>query len=78
MNEEKVRKILQLLEEYYEKESPYFVTSGELRAKTGLTVEEMRPFAEALSENGYGQVITSFSNGFTIRLNDRGHKAFVK
>jgi len=78
MNEDKLSEMLRILEEQYEKDPPCFVTSSNLRAKLGLSVEEMRPYAEAIYEEGYGQTLKGFSDTFIVRLNERGHKAFIK
>jgi len=78
MNENKMEKFLQILVEQYESEPLYNVTSSSLRSRLGLPVEDIRPYAEALEEEGLAHKVEGFAPTFTIGLNERGHRTFIK
>lgn len=46
-------KILNALNEHYERDSLYFVPSSELRSKLNISVEDLRPYIENLEINRY-------------------------
>lgn len=53
MDQDAYLKILNILKEHFDKDSLFFVPSGELRSKLGMSIEEMRPLVENLELNRY-------------------------
>ncbi len=77
MNHDQVYEgMLSILSEWYEKNSPYFVPSSELRAKLNTAVEDLRPYAEELEQQGYVRKLEGLSPNFIVKFTKQGHRAY--
>jgi hypothetical protein len=68
MAEDIYMKILEILKEHYDKDPPYFVPSSELRSRLGMSVDELRPYAENLEMNGYVYKEEGFAPTFLLKI----------
>ena len=71
-------RILELVEEYNDKNPGYFYPSSVLRAKLGMSLEDLRPYAEELEMNGYIKKNEGFSPTFQIAIKDKGKSALLE
>jgi len=71
-------RILELVSEYNKRNPGYFYPSSILRAKMGMSLEEIRPFAEELEMNGYIRKNEGFSPTFQISIREKGKIALFE
>jgi len=71
-------RILELVEEYNDKNPGYFYPSSVLRAEMGISLEDLRPYAEELEMNGYIKKNEGFSPTFQIAIKDKGKNALLE
>ena len=78
MEEQTLKKVLQILEEQYVKDPPYYVGASRLRARLDMPVDELRYYAWFLKSQGYAYESEGLptSGSFIVRLNHNGHVAY--
>ncbi len=70
-------RILELANDYNSREPGYFYPSSLMRAEMGMSLEELRPYAEELDLNGYIKKSEGLSPTFQISIEDKGKCALL-
>lgn len=74
-----MKNVLQVLEEQYEKNTPYYIGASRFRAKLDIPPKELRNYVWFLKGQGYVSMIEGPlpSGSFIVKLNKEGHNAYL-